>query len=55
MSGRRAVFQEYFAFIVLLVSAGLVAIGAIGLYLASRETPNSLVGARRLVAGGSGR
>jgi hypothetical protein len=39
MSGRRAgLFQKYFAFIVLLVSAGLVASGAVGRYFACRET-----------------
>ena len=48
MSGRRAgLFQKYFAFIVLLVSAGLVASGAIGLYFSYQETRNSLVSLQR--------
>jgi signal transduction histidine kinase len=48
MAGRRAgLFQKYFAFIVLLVSAGLVASGAIGLYFSYQETRNSLVSLQR--------
>jgi signal transduction histidine kinase/HAMP domain-containing protein len=48
MSGRRAgLFQKYFAFIVLLVSTGLVASGAIGLYFSYQETRNSLVSLQR--------
>jgi HAMP domain-containing protein len=48
MRGRRAgLFQKYFAFIVLLVSGGLVASGAIGLYFSYQETRNSLVSLQR--------
>jgi hypothetical protein len=48
MAGRRAgLFQKYFAFIVLLVSGGLVASGAIGLYFSYQETRNSLVSLQR--------
>jgi hypothetical protein len=48
MPGRRAgLFQKYFAFIVLLVSAGLVASGAIGLYFSYQETRNSLASLQR--------
>ena len=48
MAGRRAgLFQKYFAFIVLLVSGGLVASGAIGLYFSYQETHNSLVSLQR--------
>ncbi|HET7729464.1 MAG TPA: histidine kinase dimerization/phospho-acceptor domain-containing protein, partial [Usitatibacter sp.] len=48
MSGRRAgLFLKYFAFIVLLVSAGLVASGAIGLYFSYQEQRNSLVSLQR--------
>jgi len=48
MTGRRAgLFQKYFAFIVLLVSGGLVASGAIGLYFSYQETRNSLVSLQR--------
>lgn len=44
MSGRRAgLFQKYFAFIVLPVSAGLAASGAIGLHFSCQETRNSRV------------
>jgi hypothetical protein len=48
MSRRRAgLFQKYFAFIVLLVSGGLLASGAIGLYFSYQETRNSLVSLQR--------
>src|SRR5436190_12550133 len=48
MSRRRAgLFQKYFAFIVLLVSGGLVASGAIGLYFSYQEIRNSLVSLQR--------
>src|SRR5437870_1614932 len=48
MAGRRAgLFQKYFAFIVLLVSGGLVASGAIGLYFSYQETRDSLVSLQR--------
>lgn len=48
MAGRRAgLFLKYFAFIVLLVSGGLVASGAIGLYFSYQETRNSVVGLQR--------
>ena len=48
MAGRRAgLFLKYFAFIVLLVSGGLVASGAIGLYFSYQETRNSLVSLQR--------
>jgi signal transduction histidine kinase len=48
MGRRRAgLFQKYFAFIVLLVSGGLVASGAIGLYFSYQETRNSLVSLQR--------
>ena len=48
MAGRRAgLFQKYFAFIVLLVSGGLVASGAIGLYFSYQETRNSLMSLQR--------
>src|SRR5688572_12784063 len=40
-------FSKYFAFIGLLVSAGLVASGAIGPYFSYQETRNSLVGLQR--------
>src|SRR5688572_21595472 len=40
-------FSKYFAFIGLLVSAGLVASGAIGLYFSYQETRNSLVSLQR--------
>ena len=45
-SGKRrgaGLFSKYFAFIGLLVSAGLVASGAIGLYFSYQESRNSLV------------
>ncbi|HUP98140.1 MAG TPA: ATP-binding protein [Usitatibacter sp.] len=44
---RAGLFSKYFAFIVLLVSAGLVASGAIGLYFSYQETRNSLVSLQR--------
>jgi signal transduction histidine kinase len=44
---RVRLFIKYFAFIVLLVSAGLIASGAIGLYFSYRETRQSLVGLQR--------
>ena len=48
MAGRRAgLFQKYFAFIVLLVSGGLVTSGAIGLYFSYQETRNSVVSLQR--------
>src|SRR5258705_2394149 len=48
MPRRRAgLFQKYFAFIVLLVSVGLVASGAIGLYFSYQETRDSLVKLQR--------
>ncbi len=48
MPRRRAgLFQKYFAFIVLLVSGGLLASGAIGLYFSYQETRNSLVSLQR--------
>src|SRR6187455_779856 len=48
MAGRRAgLFQKYFAFIVLLVSGGLIASGAIGLYFSYQETRSSLVSLQR--------
>ena len=48
MAGRRAgLFQKYLAFIVLLVSGGLVASGAISLYFSYQETRNSLVSLQR--------
>ena len=48
MKRRRAgLFLKYFAFIGLLVSAGLLASGAIGLYFSYQETRNSLVSLQR--------
>src|SRR5688500_5086797 len=48
MAGRRAgLFLKYFAFIGLLVSVGLVASGAIGLYFSYQETRQSLVSLQR--------
>ena len=44
---RAGLFFKYFAFIGLLVSAGLVASGAIGLYFSYQETRNSLVSLQR--------
>jgi len=44
---RAGLFLKYFAFIGLLVSAGLVASGAIGLYFSYQETRNSLVSLQR--------
>ena len=44
---RAGLFAKYFVFIVLLVSAGLLASGAIGLYFSYRETRNSLVNLQR--------
>ena len=44
---RAGLFSKYFAFIVLLVSGGLVASGAIGLYFSYQETRNSLVSLQR--------
>ncbi len=49
-SGKRrgaGLFSKYFAFIGLLVSAGLVASGAVGLYFSYQETRNSLVSLQR--------
>ncbi len=48
LGGRRSgLFLKYFAFIVLLVSVGLIASGAIGLYFSYQETRNSLVSLQR--------
>ena len=48
LRGRRAgLFLKYFAFIGLLVSVGLIASGAIGLYFSYQETRNSLVSLQR--------
>jgi signal transduction histidine kinase/HAMP domain-containing protein len=44
---RAGLFLKYFAFIGLLVSVGLVASGAIGLYFSYQETRNSLVSLQR--------
>ena len=44
---RAGLFFKYFAFIGLLVSVGLVASGAIGLYFSYQETRNSLVSLQR--------
>ena len=44
---RAGLFVKYFAFIGLLVSVGLVASGAIGLYFSYQETRNSLVSLQR--------
>jgi signal transduction histidine kinase len=44
---RAGLFVKYFAFIALLVSAGLVASGAIGLYFSYQETRNSLMTLQR--------
>ncbi len=44
---RAGLFLKYLAFIVLLVSAGLIASGAIGLYFSYQETRNSLVSLQR--------
>ena len=46
-SARGGLFRKYFAFIVLLVSVGLVVSGAIGLYFSYRESRNSLAGLQR--------
>jgi ABC-type uncharacterized transport system substrate-binding protein len=49
LGGRRSgLFLKYFAFIVLLVSVGLIASGAIGLYFSYQETRNSLVSLQRV-------
>ncbi|HYC35664.1 MAG TPA: ATP-binding protein [Usitatibacter sp.] len=45
--GRAGLFAKYFVFIVLLVCAGLLASGAIGLYFSYHETRNSLVNLQR--------
>ena len=46
--GRRAgLLLKYFGFIGLLVSVGLIASGAIGLYFSYQETRNSLVSLQR--------
>jgi signal transduction histidine kinase len=47
MTWRAGLFLKYFALIVLLVSVGLVASGAINLYFAYRETRASLVNLQR--------
>src|SRR5262249_20227423 len=47
MNRRVGLFLKYFAFIGLLVSVGLVASGAIGLYFSYQETRNSLVSLQR--------
>ena len=48
LRGRRAgLFLKYFAFIGLLVSVGLIASGAIGLYFSYQETRSSLVSLQR--------
>src|SRR5262245_28888121 len=47
MARRAGLFSKYFAFIVLLVSGGLVASGAIGLYFSYQETRNSLASLQR--------
>src|SRR5437762_14249129 len=48
MNRRRVgLFLKYFAFIGLLVSVGLVASGAIGLYFSYQETRSSLVSLQR--------
>ncbi len=48
LRGRRAgLFLKYLAFIGLLVSVGLIASGAIGLYFSYQETRNSLVSLQR--------
>jgi len=44
---RAGLFLKYFAFIGLLVSVGLIASGAIGLYFSYQETRNSLVSLQR--------
>src|ERR1044071_9058401 len=44
---RAGLFFKYFAFIGLLVSGGLVASGAIGLYFSYQETRNSLASLQR--------
>ena len=46
-SRRAGLFLKYFAFIGLLVSVGLIASGAIGLYFSYQETRNSLVSLQR--------
>jgi len=47
MTWRAGLFLKYFAFIVLLVSVGLVASGAINLYFSYQETRASLVSLQR--------
>ena len=47
MTWRAGLFFKYFAFIVLLVSVGLVASGAINLYFSYQETRASLVSLQR--------
>jgi signal transduction histidine kinase len=47
MTWRAGLFVKYFAFIVLLVSVGLVASGAINLYFSYQETRSSLVNLQR--------
>src|SRR5438876_8819463 len=44
---RASLFLKYFAFIGLLVTAGLVASGAIGLYFSYEESRSSLVNLQR--------